>query len=857
MFWKKFIKGLSYSLMIGACLILGFLSFSGVYILAPILPLAIVVFFLAVLFEGEIYYQNISKAIKSLLKPKYLESRVAEDCLYEAVLDLQNTEELIKAIDEFKCTLENLEKDEDDVRTAYKKMSKQFAKHQKESKNPKIKKVFQNTDYLNPEELELVINNRKKAPKLTFGKYNDSNTQSDRQTSLAIQKKDNLFSILRVNLQTELNTKPSFIKDYERLSIIAHRYSHLNLNKQGKVEKTNINVGLAILENVFAELLFAAPPKRDAADGLEYKQTEEEKALAAYKDELREYLADRYKDEYTAKLNTKRPFSIFNKVLSAVCGSFMILGTSYLLVEAFTIIPVLSAIPFGILPAVVIPLAVFSGVAYGIITYRALDEMLNNDVITKRWAKIKEEWNQGLTTYTRLKMLGFILLLGLAIVLTVCTGGTWYTVIKHTKPIFSWLRKIPAAVTAIVAGFLAIGALAFNISNSMQTGEEIEEYFEAEVPEDDPYNIDLLVLDESLNVENDINYVERTAIIKQGDRFYLHCRNKDNWERIEVNKTSYITWNILNRINFENSVLYSSNKNLLIYNIIRLKAAHKFTPSKENWWQYFNPFRMLIYVVYLPLKCLFFLGHLVSISATADRIPGIPEIVSMFVGFIAEFFEDMHYFAGMEHPEKHDVASIVEERLKGEGEHDHDNDLPSRILRDYLFVPLFWLAAHYHSWASDRVDIPEPPQEKPNEPQEEHILNMLILKPIQYLRNRFSHNRTETNTQQPAINFEDAYQKMKFKSPKATPEFSDKDDLGLVRGDANSINQFVKSEMQTHKKKVLDKEDLVDVKATNDEFIKILLSRPRTSSSGIFAHSGGCCVPQEREVARNRVLPVH
>ena len=46
-------------LTFGASLILGFLSFSGMYILVPMFPVAFAAFGLSVAYEGEIYLQNI------------------------------------------------------------------------------------------------------------------------------------------------------------------------------------------------------------------------------------------------------------------------------------------------------------------------------------------------------------------------------------------------------------------------------------------------------------------------------------------------------------------------------------------------------------------------------------------------------------------------------------------------------------------------------------------------------------------------------------------------------------------------------------------------------------------------------
>jgi hypothetical protein len=61
----------------------------------------------------------------------------------------------------------------------------------------------------------------------------------------------------------------------------------------------------------------------------------------------------------------------------------------------------------------------------------------------------------------------------------------------------------------------------------------------------------------------------------------------------------------------------------------------------------------------------------------------------------SEAVEDLHYFkfsdeSEEEHP--HDTESLLKERLDIRQEHDHGDDLPSRLLK-ILFYPLFFLAA--------------------------------------------------------------------------------------------------------------------------------------------------------------------
>lgn len=763
--------------MLGVCIILGFLSFTGIYVLAPILPLAIVAFFLSVIYEGEIYQQNITKAIKSLLKPNYLASKVAEDCLLEVIEDIQ-------LICDFSAELEDVLGDSKDAEPTEASKEKCISNEQLARIFEKIETITKKTkNSTNQEQIEQFINDNKEIINARKATNSENGTETSIPQFQALDENE-----LNLIIQEHKRTIPQFFSDYTRIANLSHEYSHRNLNTEDAKKSQRLKISLTMMEKVFTEQLFPNPSKSNQ---------EEINKITTYKNNIRTYLKEHgYTKKYAEVLARRKPWAIFNKVLASICGVFMILGTSYLLVEAFTVIPVLSTIPFGTLPIIIVPLAIIAGSAYGIITYRALDEMLNSDIITSRIDKIKQDYKEGLTLYTSAKILAFTLLLGLAITLTVCTGGTWYNVIKHTKPIFNWLGKIPAAVVGFISSMLAVAALAFNVSNSAQTSAELEEFIESKIPEDHPYNIDLLDLD----LNNGVNFAPRTAIIRQNNQYMIHyCaephteHNLANWKELQVGRETFLFKYLDTRLDFKQKILYFSASNLLLYLLIKFNTGHKFRPSKENWLQFFNPARFFLLITYVPLRIVLFLGHLVSISATADRVPGIPEIITMLIGFVAEFFEDLHYFADFEHAHKSNVAGIVGERLKEGGGHDHSNDLPTRILRDYLFAPFFMAAAAWHSYFSDRKET----------------------------------NGQDDNANAPSISYQTAYEQMRGK-PISSPELKNDDD-SLVK----KITTHFETEATKHAEEILDEEDLCDTD-TEDNFLEELIKLPLSPNLGVF-----------------------
>src|SRR3990167_648388 len=96
-----------------------------------------------------------------------------------------------------------------------------------------------------------------------------------------------------------------------------------------------------------------------------------------------------------------------------------------------------------------------------------------------------------------------------------------------------------------------------------------------------------------------------------------------------------------------------------------------------------NPFRFVVDQLFEPLCRFFFTGHVASIGATADQVPGVAPILPTLIGSFSEGIEDMHYFKMSKdtpHEHKHDLQSLLEERLGSDAGHDHGDDLPRKLL---------------------------------------------------------------------------------------------------------------------------------------------------------------------------------
>ena len=335
----------------GASLILGFLSFGGMFVMWPVLPIAFAAFGLSVAYEGEVYLQNIKGAWSKLFKRDYFKNELANDYL-----------------------LSNFPED------------------------------------------------------------------------------------------TTTKECPQFFRDYEAQLNLLHQFGHKRLDKASSARKKQVEKTLRDMERWFAKQLFA-PTKQHKAE-----------TLTPYENELRAWLAAHHQDEQQALLDKRQKKFLWVKGFSALVAVFMSLGTTYLLVEAFSVIPMFSAIPVVGLPLLLVPMSIIAGTAYGLLTYNSVTDMMTNDTISKWYNKLRNDLSQGLTLRNVFMATTALILLALAVALTVCTAGTWWTVVKSTPPLFSWMSRIPGFVMGVINPIITgSAALVFNIQNTSESLEMIDD----------------------------------------------------------------------------------------------------------------------------------------------------------------------------------------------------------------------------------------------------------------------------------------------------------------------------------------------------------------------------------------------
>ncbi|MFI4963114.1 MAG: hypothetical protein ACHP6H_04570, partial [Legionellales bacterium] len=434
----------------GASLILGLLSFGGMYAMIPILPLALAAFGLAVAYEGEIYLQNIKSVLKKLFKTNYLQNHMGKEYL------------------------------------------------------------------------------RSMCPEDT----------KDKEC-------------------------PQFFKDYAAQLRLLERFGHKRLNAAGAQRKRRIEKTLARREKWFAMQLFAT----------------EATSQSPYALQLRRWLALHEQKQRQEQLGKRQ--SLFNilKLFSLLAGSFMALGTTYLIVEAFSIIPYFLAIPFAFWPALIVPMALIAGTAYGMLTYNAATDFINNDTINTWYIKLKNDWKEGITVRNVFMTSCAVFLIAITVALTVCTAGTWWTVASKARPLFEWMKRMPPVIMGLFNPLITgLSAICFNFQN---TAESLE-------------------------------MLDQATRDKEGVLHKLAAFLSDGFTTLGLSKD---LGPLLNPLLFIIKALISPPIALLfIVTELYSKGLDAFSRLRrsENWLQILNPFRIILKITVTPLRLLFFIGHLIS-----------------------------------------------------------------------------------------------------------------------------------------------------------------------------------------------------------------------------------------------------
>lgn len=346
--------------------------------------------------------------------------------------------------------------------------------------------------------------------------------------------------------------------------------------------------------------------------------------------ELRGWLKNNNGCDYVNKHRVRYALFTAGKALSIVAGSFVTIGTGYLLFEAFMTLSFLAMVPAAALPTVILTLAILSGIAYALITYNSITAMLNNRSLPKLWNSLIKDYKEGSQaslTKKILKGISVFIFLSLTLILTICTAGTWWTIGQNLAFLISqgWI----IAATAV----LSASTIVINLFNTICTW---------------------------FGIKKEIKHYVNGAEEKTAD---------------SSEETS-------------SSLIFS------IFKVASNRFKKSFEPinANDSLLQRFNPFRIFIKILLTPIEWFLFLAHIISIGVAGDQIPGIHQYVSTALCAIDEGKEDWHRFFGHSHFHgTKTLKPLLKARAETGGGHEHNLDLPKRFIQ-FLLSPLYILA---------------------------------------------------------------------------------------------------------------------------------------------------------------------
>jgi len=372
------------ALSAGASLGLGLLSFGGMYALWPALIPAASGFVLSVLYEFEIYSQNLTRAFEKLISNDYFE---------------------------------------------------------------------------------------KQLPRYYLNNYFQNNTTDKHPTFFAAYEQ-----ALRDNTLDRLT-------ELEKLEAFKEAREDNNTDRLAQLKKLD---QLDQLEALFDEQL-NAPGKFEGS-----KLPRLVNKRKANVEELHTFLHRRPEDntpsihqEYMESVERRRWLMPLIKAFVLITTLSMSLGTTYLLVEVFSLVPWLAAMP-AVLPIIIVPLSILGGAAYGLLTFNSVTNLMANDTLLTWVRKIRHNINDTGWSMPNISMAATTsLLFALALTLTICTAGTWWTIAHQIRPLFSWMRRLPPFIMSTINPIIMwLSAFSFNIENTSGTLHGLFSVKNAGDPED-------------------------------------------------------------------------------------------------------------------------------------------------------------------------------------------------------------------------------------------------------------------------------------------------------------------------------------------------------------------------------------
>lgn len=245
------------------------------------------------------------------------------------------------------------------------------------------------------------------------------------------------------------------------------------------------------------------------------------------------------------------------------------------------------ALNFAVTPAlttlIIWPLAILGGLGLMFITYNTFVEVIHNKKWIKHWEAFKETIKHSNGWMIAFHIITMLSITGLAIFATIATASTWWYAAQTGITLLPFLSTLTVRIQTII---ISVGATLFAL------GQVVFEY---------------------------VNSLESHATMTRGQSPKgLTTDQQDSINSLSSFRKFYTIPVIMAQNDYDIWVQKSLGERL-------------------------NIFSWIITIIEIPFRFVIFIGHLISIGVTGDRLGNIHPAVTSTVGALQEAMTDLHY----------------------------------------------------------------------------------------------------------------------------------------------------------------------------------------------------------------------
>lgn len=229
------------------------------------------------------------------------------------------------------------------------------------------------------------------------------------------------------------------------------------------------------------------------------------------------------------------------------------------------------------------PLSILAGIGLMLITYNTFVEVIHNKKWIKHWENFKKTLKNSTSPAIAFHVITMFLITGLAIFATIATASTWWVAAQTGIALLPFLSTLTIRTQTII---ISVGATLFAL------GQVVFEYVN------------------SLESHATLTHRQLPKGLTKGQQDY-------------INKLSVFRQ---------------------FFTVPALQAMNDYDVwVKKPWSERFNIFTWIITLIEIPFRLVIFIGHLISIGVTGDRLGNIHPAITSTVGALQEAMTDLHY----------------------------------------------------------------------------------------------------------------------------------------------------------------------------------------------------------------------